>query len=66
MTKVETVTEWCSNCEHEVELTRERKWHDCPNCNEPIAPCAQYHHGENGIHDCVCEDEKLNNFKGDK
>lgn len=40
---VETVTEWCSHCEHEVELENNFKAQTCPNkeCGEIILPCAQ-------------------------
>lgn len=37
----DTCTEWCPNCESEVELPYEFKTHKCPNCNERILPCAQ-------------------------
>lgn len=37
----DTCTEWCSNCESEVELPYVFKAHKCPNCNERILPCAQ-------------------------
>lgn len=36
-----TVTEWCSNCECEVELPYDFKRQKCPNCKEEILPCAQ-------------------------
>lgn len=37
----ETVEEWCSNCEYEVELLREFKEQICPMCQCKILPCAQ-------------------------
>lgn len=36
-----TVTEWCSACEGEVELSREFKEQICPECQNKILPCAQ-------------------------
>lgn len=45
----ETVTEWCSHCEHEVELPNRFEPHICPSCQEEILPCAQ------------CESQECNN-----
>lgn len=36
----ETITEYCAECETEVELVTELKWQVCPSCGKPIAPCA--------------------------
>lgn len=57
-----TVTEWCSSCESEVELPRGNKWYTCPECNEDIAPCNQFSHGEEELKDlplCICMGEEL-------
>ncbi|MBL5769026.1 hypothetical protein [Heyndrickxia sporothermodurans] len=39
--EIDTVTEWCSSCELEVELPQQFKKQTCPNCKEVILPCAQ-------------------------
>ncbi|KYG33449.1 hypothetical protein [Priestia endophytica] len=36
-----TVTEWCSLCEYEVELAPVFQKQTCPHCKEEILPCAQ-------------------------
>ena len=56
-----TCTEWCSHCEKEVELPYGRRYYNCPNCDEVIAPCNQFSHSktekeETGIGLCVCLD----------
>jgi predicted RNA-binding Zn-ribbon protein involved in translation (DUF1610 family) len=54
---METCEEWCPNCQQEVKLPYERKYHKCPSCGEPIAPCAQFSHGEEENSDlplCIC------------
>lgn len=59
MEELETCTEWCPYCEHEVELPYGRRYFECPSCKEMIAPCAQFSHSytelrETGIPLCVC------------
>jgi len=36
----ETTTEWCPECECEVELEMTLKMQVCPSCGKPIAPCS--------------------------
>lgn len=38
---METVTEWCSSCENEVELEIKFQRQICPSCKIEILPCAQ-------------------------
>jgi predicted RNA-binding Zn-ribbon protein involved in translation (DUF1610 family) len=35
----ETLTEYCIECDTEVELKTELRMQVCPNCGKPIAPC---------------------------
>lgn len=32
-------TEWCAECDEEVELETKFEMQVCPNCGKPIAPC---------------------------
>lgn len=39
--KTVTISEWCSNCQHEVELVNEFEKQQCLICKKEILPCAQ-------------------------
>jgi hypothetical protein len=47
---METVSEWCSNCQNEVELERKFQRQICPICKIEIFPCAQC--TEDGCSEC--------------
>ena len=36
----EKTTEWCPECENEVELDAEMKVQTCPSCGLAILPCS--------------------------
>lgn len=40
MITIQTVQEWCPQCEYEVELKAELSDQICPNCNKPLRACS--------------------------
>lgn len=36
----EKIFEWCSNCQHEIELDYKFKAQKCIVCNERLLPCS--------------------------
>lgn len=50
-----TTTEWCSNCQHEVELSTEMVKQVCPECGVDILPCSMCDMDANPCRNCPIE-----------
>ncbi len=48
-----TITEWCSNCEGEVEIKNIPEKQICPECGESIWPCSLCDHNSVSCRNCI-------------
>ncbi len=48
-----TITEWCPNCEGEVEILNTPEKQICPECNENISPCSLCDHNNVNCANCI-------------